>query len=222
MSLTVVATPIGNMKDVSLRALEVFLEAELVIGEEKKETLRFMKAHKLTGKPVELLNEHSDKRDLEFLLGECKTKKVVLVSDCGTPGFCDPGADLVRECRKQNVSVTSAPGASSLMCFLSLCGKRLDQFLFRGFISPKTEERAKQLAELKKSKYPVIIMDTPYRMLKLLRDVKDILPKSKIQLGMNFTQETEAFLEGTPTEVYKLVASWPKEQQKCEFLMLIC
>ena len=88
-----------------------------------------LKAAGVHGVALEQLNEHSDARDVQHFVSECRTKKVALVSDCGTPGFCDPGADLVKACVSAGIEVHAVPGASSLMTLLSICGERVDQFM---------------------------------------------------------------------------------------------
>src|SRR5688572_5468117 len=104
MALYVVATPIGNSKDITLRALEILKSAELIIGEEMKVLRQILKNAGVQAPQAETLNEHSTTKDIEFFVGECRDKTVALVSDCGTPGFCDPGADLVKACRKAGVA----------------------------------------------------------------------------------------------------------------------
>ncbi len=120
MSLFIVATPIGNPKDITLRALEELKNADLIIGEEKRELFRFLKPLELHEKKVAFLNEHTQPRDFEELVSACEDENVCLVSDCGTPGFCDPGSELVAACRKKGIAVTPIPGASSLMTLLSV------------------------------------------------------------------------------------------------------
>ena len=162
------------------------------------------------------MNEHSDDQDLEFLLNECKNKTVSLVSDCGTPGFCDPGANLVHLCRRHGVSVVPVPGASSLMAFLSVCGFRLDQFLFRGFLPANTEQRIIALKELQKEKTPIIIMDTPYRLTKTIKDLIEYFPQSVCVLGYKLTQEEEQIVQGSPKELESVFSG-----KKGEFMILI-
>ncbi len=201
MGLHVVATPIGNYKDISENALQILREAEWVIGEEKKETTRLLKALELTPKKIDLLNEHSDEKDLEALLELCKNHKVALVSDCGTPGFCDPGADLVRLCRHQQIPVRSVPGPSSLMSFLSICGHRMDEFLFRGFLPLKDPKRKEAFSELKKQKRAVVIMDTPYRLKRVLEELNSVVPNRKLILGIELSKENEQIITGSAKKV---------------------
>ena len=220
MGLKLVSIPIGNSRDISLRALEEIENCDLLIAEERKPAVQFLKSNKLR-KEMDFLNEHSDQRDLDYLLEKCKTQNVCLITDCGTPGFCDPGSDLVHLCRVNNIEVTSVPGASSLMVFISLLGLRLDKFVFEGFISPKKDERQKKLRELSKSQHPVILMDTPYRLISFLEDINKFVPSCYLYLGMNLTKESELFLEGPVKDVVNRVRPLPSALHKSEFMLML-
>jgi len=216
LSLTLIATPIGNDQDISLRALESLKNSKTIILEEFKESTRFLRAHGITGKNYEQLNEHSRPEDLKRLTELCATEDVVLITDCGTPGFCDPGADLVHECRKRQIPVVTFPGASSLMGLLSLSSVRLDQFVFRGFLPAETEARRKSWIEMQKEKRAFVLMDTPYRFQKMLGETAEFFPDRKILLTLNLTQETEMILEGTATQIMK-----KDLPAKAEFMLLV-
>ncbi len=216
MSLYLVATPIGNVNDISLRGLEILKTAEVIIVEERKEGAAFLRAHGITGKTYEQLNEHSTKEDLVRLLEICKTKVVALITDCGTPGFADPGGNLVRVCRDNKIEIHSLPGPSSLMTLLSLCGQRIDSFLYRGFLSPETETRRKEWMELAKNLNCIILMDTPYRLLKTMSDLSEHFSQRKILVGIDLTQETEKIFEGTAKSVAQQITI-----KKAEFIVLI-
>jgi len=214
--LYLVATPIGHPKDISLRALECLRECDVVIGEERRELMPFLKSHELQTKTVDFLNEHSRPSDVENFVELCKTKIVCLVADCGTPAFCDPGADLVAACRAQGIKVQSVPGASSLMTLVSLAGVRLNQFLFLGFLPPETEKRQKALQEIRKEKRAIILMDTPYRLSKLLTELSQIVPERKALLGCELTKESETLHEGTVSQIRLKVG-----EAKAEFILLL-
>lgn len=217
MALTVVAVPIGNMGDITLRALQSLKEAQLYIGEERKPMFRLLKELGVTTpEHYELLNEHSTPADIKALALKCGEHNAVLISDCGTPGFSDPGAELVNECRKQGVAVTSNPGASSLTTFLSLCGVRLTEFDFAGFLPRETSERLDYLKGLTSIRKPTIVMDTPYRLKKTLEECREVLPNRRFVLAMDLTKESEKVLVGSIGEVLKKY-----DGQKREFLLLI-
>jgi 16S rRNA (cytidine1402-2'-O)-methyltransferase len=217
MALYVVATPIGNLEDVSRRALKILSECELVIGEESKEASKLLKFLGLPAKPIEELNEHSRAKDLAELVEFCRHKTVALVSDCGTPGFCDPGADLVQLCRAEGVSVRSVPGVSSLAAFLSVCGQRLDEFLFRGFLPANREGRAKAMASLRGETRPVILMDTPYRLSRLLEELARMDPRREVTLGMDLSTDQETVLTGSAESVARTAGA----DKKAEFMLLL-
>jgi 16S rRNA (cytidine1402-2'-O)-methyltransferase len=216
LSLTLVATPIGNDQDISFRALELLKSVQVIVLEEFKESTRFLRAHGISGKTYEQLNEHSTPEDLKRLTELCQSQEVALITDCGTPGFCDPGADLVRECRRRNIPVRTFPGASSLMGLLSLSSERLDQFVFRGFLPAETEARKKSWVELQKENRAIVLMDTPYRFQKMLTETAEHFPERKILLTLDLTQATEKILEGTPAQISKT-----ELPAKAEFMLLL-
>ncbi len=214
--LTLIATPIGNDQDISLRALEALKNASTIILEEFKESTRFLRAHGISGKTYEQLNEHSKPEDLKRLTELCEKENVILITDCGTPGFCDPGADLVRECRKRGISVQTFPGPSSLMGLLSLSSVRLDQFVFRGFIPAENEARRRAWTDLQKESRALVLMDTPYRFQKMLSEAAEFFPERRMLLTLNLTQETEKILEGPAAQLLR-----QDLPSKAEFMLLI-
>jgi 16S rRNA (cytidine1402-2'-O)-methyltransferase len=216
LSLYLIATPIGNPQDISQRALERLASADLILGEEKRELMPFLKRHGLEKKPVDFLNEHSRRPDVENFVEACKRGLVCLVSDCGTPAFCDPGADLVAACRAQGIEVRSVPGASSLMTLISLAGFRLNQFLFLGFLPAETSERRRALESLKRETRAVILMDTPYRLSKLLSELSEICPHRGAVLGGDLTKDGEFLWDDT---VLKLRGR--AGETKAEFVLLL-
>lgn len=216
MALYVVATPIGNSEDLSIRAKETLTRVPLIIGEEAKESRRFLAKLGLRDKEILELNEHSSSNDIKEFTKRLQHEEACLISDCGTPGFCDPGADLVAACRKAEISVIPLPGASSLMTFLSVCGVRLGEFYFRGFLPAKSEERVKALSALKTFSMPVVLMDTPYRLGRTLQDLVEHFPSRRVVLGLNLTQDGEQVLDGKPAQLLRQVGDI-----KAEFILVV-
>lgn len=216
MSLKIIATPIGNPGDITLRAIESLREADVVIGEERSEVSKLLKRLEIKDKKLELLNEHSKDDDVAELLKMCRESKVALVSDCGTPGFCDPGARLVRACRAAGIEVQGLPGASSLMTLLSLNGTDVREFVFRGFLPAERDERTQALNELKREGRAVVLMDTPYRLGRLLSELAEAFGDRKALIGLNLTQETERVIEAPLSKLAKDL-----EGQKAEFILLL-
>lgn len=201
MSLFIVATPIGNPEDISLNALETLRTADLIIGEEMKALRQILKHAGIQAKNVDQLNEHSTPQDIKFFLEECQTKRVALVSDCGTPGFCDPGSELVKVCHKNGIPVHPVPGASSLMALISVAGVRLDQFNFAGFLPAKNELRDVAWKAIVRETKPVIIMETPYRCEKLMTELTAKVPKRLCVIGLNLTQPKEKIIRSKAKEL---------------------
>lgn len=214
--LYLVATPIGDTSEISLRALEILKTADVILCESTKEASKLLKVHGLRAQEYRVLDEHTRADEMPELLQMCREKNVALVSDCGTPGFCDPGSDLVGLCRKSKIPIRSILGASSLMGLLSLSGRKIPQFYFRGFLPAENEERKRSWIDVKKIPVPVILMDTPYRLGKLLAEVKEQCPGRQVLLCLNLSQENEAVFEGRIEEVVK---SW--NQEKSEFMLLM-
>jgi 16S rRNA (cytidine1402-2'-O)-methyltransferase len=214
--LTLIATPIGRTDEITLRSLELLKNADVVICESTKETSKLLKQHEIKAQKYEVLDEHSTAEDVLLLTELCKNQNVVLVSDCGTPGFCDPGFQVVEQCRKNGIQVQSSLGASSLMGLLSLSSERLYQFYFRGFIPAENEAREKEWLHLKKLKEPFILMDTPYRLKKMIDECCLHLKDRKILVALNLSQENELVLEGKPDSIKNKIPF-----DKAEFMILV-
>ncbi len=217
--LYLVATPIGNLEDITNRALRILSEVDLVVYEERKEGSRLLRHFKLE-KPVESLNEHNEAAATYVILDKLKEgKSVALVSDAGTPVFSDPGRVLVRKATDQHIKIVPIPGASSLMPALIVSGFPIDQFVFYGFLSPKHNRRLVELKELKKEKRTVVLMDAPYRLIQLVRDIAEVIGNGRrICVAFDLTLPTEEIFHGTATELYQQFA---KSEKKGEFVVIL-
>ena len=172
--LTIVATPIGNLKDITLRALEALASCDGIICEDTRRT-SILLAHYLIKKPLIILNDYNEAKGVEPLIGRLKAgENLTLVSDAGTPLISDPGYKLVRECINQEIPVDSLPGPSAVITALTLSGLPPDRFLFVGYPPEKSGKRIKWLEELKKADSTVIIFISPHKLLKTLGDMKEV------------------------------------------------
>ncbi len=214
--LTLVGLPLGSRDEPSKLAVETLRGADIVLGESFKEAYRILSPLGLRDKPVELLNEHSVDEDLRKYLERCKTQNVVLISDSGTPGFCDPGNDLIALCRKENLEVKTVVGPSCLMGLLALASVRLHEFLFKGFLPRETGERQQEWQRLGGARIAQVIMDTPYRLRKTLEEMAQFLPKHRALIVCNLTSEDEWNCEGRALEILQGLPF-----AKAEFLLLI-
>ncbi len=217
--LYLVATPIGNFDDITFRAISVLKSVDLVIYEERREGERLLR-HFDIQKPVESLNEHNEAAASYIILDHLKAgRNVALVSDCGTPVFSDPGQLLVRKAIQQHVKVVPIPGASSLMPALTVSGFSIDQFLFYGWLSPKKERRRAELRQLLQEKRTIVLMDTPYRLVPLMRDLAETFGAARrICVAFNLTLPDEQMFYGTAAELYK---KFSEKEMKGEFVIVI-
>lgn len=216
MSLYIVATPIGNADDITLRALEILKSAQIIIGEERSVCSKLLKKYGIEGKTIELLNEHSTNTEIEALLTLCKSQTCALVSDAGTPVFCDPGSHLIKLCREAGVEVKPAPGASSLMTLLSLVSQRLNRFVFEGFLPAERQERENRLKSLAENRSAYVVLDTPYRLDRTISDLARIHPNRKALLGLNLTQPDEKIVEMNLRQLVGFASG-----KKAEFIVLV-
>ena len=217
--LYLVPTPIGNPDDITLRALTVLRQADCIVCEEFKEGRALLRKYQIE-KPLESLNEHNTSQATPSILRRLTGgESIALVSDCGTPVFSDPGAELVREAIARGVQVVPLPGASSLLPALVGSGFSLDAFVFVGWLSPKKDIRKKQLGDLKRESRTAVIMETPYRLNVLLRERLEVLgPARRVSVAFDLTLPTERFYRGTLGTVTVDIAS---KNLKGEFVVVI-
>ncbi len=216
--LFIVATPIGNAQDITLRAIETLRSVDAIICEERKDGSRLLKQLEITGKPLIELNEHNEGEMIqEVLIDLMNGKNMALISDCGTPVFSDPGKQLLKLMDEMRIKVVPIPGASSLMAALSLCPFDMENFTFLGFLPPKTEQRSAALQKHTNSNFPIILMDTPYRLVKLLDEVNKIFGRQQqIFLALDLTLPSEATYLGTVQDIAAQV-----QGRKAEFILIL-
>jgi 16S rRNA (cytidine1402-2'-O)-methyltransferase len=218
-TLFLVATPIGNWEDITLRALRVLKEVDLVVYEERKEGSRLLRHYGIE-KPVESLNEHNEAAASQVILDRIKAGiSVALISDAGTPVFSDPGQVLVERAIRLGIPVVAIPGASSLLPALIVSGFSIREFLYEGFLSPKRTRRIAELQQLKHETRTIVLMDAPYRLVQLVRDIADVIgPSRRICVAFDLTLPTEKIFHGTAPELHNQFA---KEERKGEFVLII-
>jgi 16S rRNA (cytidine1402-2'-O)-methyltransferase len=216
-TLYVVATPIGNSKDITLRALDILKKVDVIICEEYRQGARLL--HKLgVENDLLTLNEHNEAQEAKNIFKRLqKGETMALISDAGTPVFADPGGHLLRLIYQGGIAISPIPGPSSLMTALSLCDFPIDRFYFAGFPPRKSPAREAFLSRLKNIPDPIILMDTPYRLTKLLTEVKNIFgAEQDLLLACDLTLRKEAVFRGSVKEVLLKVSG-----QKREFIMIL-
>jgi 16S rRNA (cytidine1402-2'-O)-methyltransferase len=216
-TLFVVATPIGHPGEITSRAIEVLSQVNTIICEERKIASRLLKGLEIS-KPLLELNEHNEAEMVEqVLLKLIEGQSLALISDCGTPVFSDPGRKLLEIMYGSEIPVVPVSGPSSLMTAISVCPFDLRQFYFLGFLPPQTEQRKQVLQRHSSSQEALILMDTPYRMAKLLEEVSVAFGKKQtIFLATDLTLPGEKVYIGEVQEIQAKV-----QQRKAEFILII-
>lgn len=196
--LYLVATPIGNLEDITLRAIRILKEADLIVAEDTRHTLKLLNHLEIT-KPMLSFQRHSDEKRKETIIKKLENgEKIALVTDAGTPGISDPGEEIVKEAIKRNIKISPVPGPCALICALITSGLDTTNFLFLGFLPMNNKNRKEVLKEIKYSKNTIIIYEAPHKLKETLIDLKEILEERKIVLAHEMTKIHESFEEGTP------------------------
>ena len=204
-----VATPIGNLEDITLRALRVLREVDRIACEDTRQTRKLLERHGID-KPLVSYHEHNEEARAEELLGELEAgKSIAIVSDAGTPLIADPGYRIVSLARERGVRVTPIPGASAVASALSASGLPTDAFFFGGFLAAKKTQRRKMLEEVKAYPATLVFYETPHRILEALEDVEEVLGKRRVTLARELTKVHEEFLTGQASEVRSALEKRP-------------
>ena len=207
-TLYVVSTPIGNMQDITLRALEVLKKVDLILAEDTRQTGKLLAKYDIN-KPMESFFEHKEERKIDSIISRLKTgTEIALVSDAGTPLISDPGFKLVREAVRENIKITPIPGPSAVITALTASGLPTDQFMFLGYFPKKASKQDETLNFLKElwGKRPVTIVfyDAPYRVRKTLGIINKVFPKINVVLAREMTKIHEEFVRGKIADIIKV------------------
>ena len=216
-TLFIVSTPIGNLKDITLRALETLKGVDAVACEDTRQTGKLL-AHYEIKKPLTALHDHNERFKTPELVNRLKGgQSIALVSDGGTPLISDPGWRLVHEAIAADVPVTWIPGASALLGALVLSGLPVDKFVFEGFLPPKSAARQRRLSFLKQEARTVILYESPHRLVKTLTDIRDILGDIEIACARELTK---LFEEVRREKVTQMLAHFEKHPPRGEFVLV--
>jgi 16S rRNA (cytidine1402-2'-O)-methyltransferase len=207
--LFLVATPIGNLEDVSARALRVLREVDLVAAEDTRHTRRLLQHFGIEARVVSL-HEHNERARATSLVERVRGgESVALVTDAGSPGIADPGFPVVRAAVAEGVRVESIPGPSAVIAALQVSGLPTDAFLFAGFLPPRGAARRRRLEELSGLRETVVVFESPHRIEACLADLETVWAQRPIALVRELTKVHEQVLRGTPREVREaLRAEW--------------
>lgn len=199
--LYIVATPIGNLGDITMRALDTLKSVDLIIAENPNHTRTLLNHFGIRGKKLIQFADHNEKQVLPTLIDQLQNNDAALVSDAGTPGISDPGFRLVRECVNHKIAVTPIPGASAVISALAAAGLPTDRFLFVGFL-PKTEPKLQRILEEAKSTGATLAAyESPQRIIKTITILSNIAPGAHVAVVRELTKLHEEFIRGSAIEV---------------------
>ena len=216
-NLYIVATPIGNLEDMTLRGLRILREVDLILCEDTRVTKKLLD-HFGIDTPTMSYHQHSKLKKINHIVDLLKEgKDIALVSDAGTPGISDPGGKLVEEVSKVGLEVYAVPGPSAVAAAASISGIAMEKFLFMGF-PPQKKKRKKFFEEVASSKYPVILYESPHRVMKTLAELEKIDHGLKAVVGRELTKKFETVYRGTIGEVASKIEN---DKIKGEFVIII-
>ena len=217
--LTIISLPIGNLKDITIRALEELQSSDLIFCEDKRITIKLLNHYNISNKLMSY-NEHSDRSTREFIINQInKGKSISLVSDAGTPLISDPGYKLIRELKEKNLTVTSCPGPSSPITAITLAGLPTDKFFFSGFLPVKSKARKDYLLKIKNIESTIIFFESPNRIVKSLETILEIFGDRNIAICRELTKKFEEVITLKVSEAIKNLSS--RDNIKGEIVIVI-
>jgi 16S rRNA (cytidine1402-2'-O)-methyltransferase len=216
--LYIVATPIGNLGDITLRALDVLKDVDVVAAEDTRHSGLLLK-HVGIQKPFVSYHEHNEAaRTVELIERLARGENIALITDAGTPGLSDPGLRLIRECIKRQLPFTIVPGPSSILTALLGSGFSTEKFSFRGFLPVKSGQRERELRGAAERDETTIFFESPYRLMKTLAACLDIMPERQLCVARELTKRFEEFRRGTAAE---LLAHYQAHRPRGEIVLMV-
>jgi 16S rRNA (cytidine1402-2'-O)-methyltransferase len=217
-TLYLVATPIGNLEDITLRALRTLKECDLIAAEDTRRTGVLLKHFGITKPMVSYFQFNEARRSEELIDRLRRGEKIALVSDAGSPGISDPGERVVRAAIAAGLRVEPVPGPSALVAALTASGLSTEEFHFIGFLPHKSGQRRKQLERLREFAGTLVLYESPFRVARLLGELAEVFPDRQVVLARELTKKFEEYLRGTPAQ---LLAAAGQRAWKGEFVVLV-
>lgn len=202
--LYIVATPIGNLEDITLRAIKILKEVDLIAAEDTRHTLKLLN-HLNISKPMISYHRHNEEIRVDGLVQKLKEgENIALVSDAGTPGICDPGEEIIKECIKQNIKIVPIPGACAMINALIVSGIDTSEFIFLGFLPLNKKSRKLKLEEIKEANKTIILYEAPHKLKNTLNDLSEILEERQIVIAREITKIHEEYIRGTVKDLLNI------------------
>ena len=216
-TLYLVATPIGNLEDITLRALKVLSEVSVVAAEDTRTARKLLSHYDIQAKIVSYF-EHSKASRLESILSVLESGDVALISEAGMPAISDPGYDLVRAAWERGFRVSPIPGASAPIAAIAASGLPTDRFCYLGFLPRKPGERKKLLGRVATERATLILFESPHRLMDTLSDLAEVLGKRRLVVAREITKLHEEFWRG---DTLTAVDQWKERELKGEFTLVV-
>ena len=214
--LYVVATPIGNLEDITFRAIKVLESVDCIAAEDTRHTLKLLN-HFNISKPLISYYRHNEDDKSDFLIQKLLNgESIALVSDAGTPGICDPGQAIIYKCIQNGIKIVPIPGACAMINALICSGLDTNKFKFMGFLSINKKIRKQELEEIKKSDVTIILYEAPHKLKDTLKDLESALENRMITIARELTKIHEEFVRGTANELLQVF-----DNPKGEFVLII-
>ncbi len=216
-TLYIVATPIGNLDDITLRAIKTLQEADLIAAEDTRHTLKLLN-HLEISKPMISYHRHNEETKSNVLIEKLQEgQNIALVSDAGTPGICDPGEEVIKKCIELGINIVPIPGACAMINSLICSGIDTKEFTFLGFLPLNKKLRKKKLEEIEKENKTIIIYEAPHKLETTLKDLQKVLTQDrKVTLAREITKIHEEFIRGNIDEIIQKA-----ENLKGEIVLII-
>jgi 16S rRNA (cytidine1402-2'-O)-methyltransferase len=203
--LYVIATPIGNLEDISLRALRLLQEVQLIAAEDTRTTRHLLNAHNIET-PLTSYHEHSKRVKLDYLLNYLDKEDIALVSEAGMPGLSDPGYKLIAAAIERGISVVPIPGASAVITALVVSGLPTDQFIYLGFLPRRKGQRQRLLNSIVDEPRTIVAFETPHRLREALSDIEEILGNRRLSVCRELTKIHEEIFRGRVSQAREYFA----------------
>jgi len=204
-TLYIVSTPIGNLEDITLRALKVLKEVDVIAAEDTRHSSKLLTHYGISKPCISYWGEKEKVKSLQILEKLHSGQSVALISDAGTPGISDPGAVLIRRALEEGIDIISVPGATALIAALSISGLSTEEFTFIGFLTTKKNQRQKALKDLSFEPRTLVFYEAPHRILETLSDLKETLGERKTAVVKEITKIHEEVLRGGTSEVFSML-----------------
>jgi len=216
-TLYIVSTPIGNLKDITFRAVEILSSVSMIAAEDTRHSKKLFQHYDITTPSISFFEHNRTARIPQIVANLMKGNSVAVISDAGTPGISDPAYRLIREAISEGITVESIPGSTALIAGIVSSGLPTDRFLFEGFLPPK-KGRKKRLMNLIDQDATIIFYESPYRLIKTLKEINEILGDRPAAIARELTKMNEEIIRGTVSD---LLSYFNNKKPRGEFVIMI-